>query len=78
MKKITEIEIVERGVIHTVIPVQMSAQEPERRDMDLQCKDCGAGFVFKAGEQKFYEERQLFPPKRCPMCRLKRKEQNGR
>lgn len=36
--------------------------------------DCGVQFPFTPGEQKFYAERGLFPPKRCPMCRLKRKQ----
>lgn len=76
MKRITEVEIIERGVI--TIPIQQSGQADNGfKDMELICKDCGAGFIFKAGEQQFYAERQLFPPKRCPMDRLKRKEQQN-
>lgn len=46
----------------------------ERQDIELECKDCHIPFEFLAGEQAFYEENNLNPPKRCPMCRLKKRE----
>ena len=40
------------------------------QDETLVCEDCGAQFVFTAGEQEFYAEKGLVnKPKRCPECR---------
>jgi len=39
-------------------------------DKTLHCKDCGAAFVFTAGEQEFYAERKFTSePQRCKSCR---------
>lgn len=39
-------------------------------DKTLQCRDCGAEFVFSAGEQEFYAEKGFEnEPARCPECR---------
>ncbi|MCL1822678.1 MAG: zinc-ribbon domain containing protein [Oscillospiraceae bacterium] len=39
-------------------------------DKTLQCKDCGADFVFTAGEQEFYAEKGFVnEPQRCKGCR---------
>ena len=38
-------------------------------DRELLCRDCGRRFIFTAGEQAFFEERQLEEPKRCRTCR---------
>lgn len=48
----------------------------EREDIQMVCieRDCNQDFLFKVGEQEFYERQGLYPPKRCPMCRLKRKQ----
>lgn len=47
---------------------------PEFIDRQLQCSECPAQFTFSAGEQKYFEERQLAqPPKRCPECRYTKK-----
>lgn len=35
---------------------------------------CGTQFEFTAGEQAFYQERQLTPPKRCPACRAEKRK----
>ena len=44
-------------------------------DKTLVCKDCGAEFVFTAGEQQFYKEKGFEnEPVRCPACRKARKE----
>ena len=44
-------------------------------DKTLTCVECGNEFVFTAGEQEFYAERQYQnEPKRCRDCRTKRKE----
>ena len=43
-------------------------------DRELNCRDCGASFVFTAGEQEFYSSKGLqHDPVRCPACRANRK-----
>jgi len=43
-------------------------------DKMLQCRDCGAEFVFSAGEQEFYAAKGLLnEPARCPDCRSARR-----
>ena len=43
-------------------------------DKTLVCKDCGAEFVFSAGEQAFYAEKGFQnEPTRCRDCRAARK-----
>ncbi|MEG2003156.1 MAG: zinc-ribbon domain containing protein [Clostridia bacterium] len=44
-------------------------------DKKMKCKDCGAEFVFTAGEQEFYASRGFQnEPQRCKGCRDKRKD----
>jgi CxxC-x17-CxxC domain-containing protein len=44
-------------------------------DKTLTCRECGAAFVFTAGEQEFYQSRGLTnEPGRCPECRRARKQ----
>ena len=47
-------------------------------DKSLQCRECGAAFVWTVGEQEFYQEKGLVnEPTRCPDCRAaKRKMRN--
>ena len=46
-------------------------------DQKLVCEECGAEFIFTAGEQEFYAEKGLTNvPKRCPDCRKARKQRN--
>ena len=43
-------------------------------DRTMVCKDCGADFVFTAGEQEFYAEKGFQnEPTRCKECRQARK-----
>lgn len=43
-------------------------------DKTLTCVDCGKEFIFTAGEQEFYAEKQYQnEPKRCKECRIARK-----
>ncbi|MCL4458874.1 MAG: zinc-ribbon domain containing protein [Chloroflexi bacterium] len=45
-------------------------------DKTLQCRECGASFVFTAGEQEFYASHGLRnEPTRCPSCRTARRSQ---
>ena len=48
-------------------------------DKTLTCKDCGASFVFTAGEQEFFAEKGYTnEPGRCPECRAANKaRRNG-
>lgn len=38
------------------------------------CSDCGKEFIISPAEQKYYEEHNLFLPKRCFECRTKRRK----
>ena len=43
-------------------------------DKTLTCVDCGKEFVFTAGEQEFYAEKEYQnEPKRCKECRMAEK-----
>ena len=45
----------------------------EFTDRVLTCIDCGAEFVFTAGEQVFFHDKQFKnDPKRCKQCKAKR------
>lgn len=45
----------------------------EFQDKMLKCIDCGADFVFTAGEQLFFHDKQFRnEPKRCKACKSKR------
>lgn len=45
----------------------------EFTDRILKCVECGADFVFTAGEQLFFHEKLfLNVPKRCKQCRARR------
>ena len=45
----------------------------EFQDKVLKCVDCGADFVFTAGEQLFFHDKQFKnEPKRCKPCKSKR------
>jgi len=46
---------------------------PEIVDRNLKCSDCGTDFVFTAGEQHFFRDRNFKnEPKRCKACKAKR------
>ena len=45
------------------------------QDKTLKCKECGADFVFTAGEQEFYAEKGFQnEPLRCKECRISKKQ----
>ena len=46
-------------------------------DKVIQCRDCGAEFVFTAGEQSFFSERGFMDPVRCPACRSQRRRERN-
>ena len=46
---------------------------PEFQDRILKCVDCSTDFVFTAGEQQFYHDKEFRnEPKRCKTCKNKR------
>ena len=48
-------------------------------DRVIVCEGCSMEFIFTEGEQRYYEEKQFTPPKRCKPCRDERKrERQGR
>lgn len=47
-------------------------------DIECICIDCGNLYIFSVGEQRMYQAKGLYPPKRCPTCRLLRKKKNDR
>ncbi len=47
------------------------------RDQRISCVDCKKDFVFTQGEQSYFAERQLSPPKRCKPCRDTKRNKNG-
>src|ERR1700722_6648802 len=50
-----------------------AATEMEFQDKTLKCMDCHEDFVFTAGEQLFFRDKQFHnSPKRCKPCKLKR------
>ena len=50
----------------------------EFQDKVLKCVDCGADFVFTAGEQLFFHDKQFKnEPKRCKACKGKRLSGGG-
>jgi hypothetical protein len=43
-------------------------------DEQLECRDCGADFVFSAGEQAFFKEKGFDnKPSRCTDCKAAKK-----
>jgi len=43
-------------------------------DRTLACRDCGEGFIFSGGEQRFFAEKGLQNvPQRCSTCRANAK-----
>jgi len=52
-------------------------QEENLTDQIVRCCDCGAGFILTCGERRFYFDRKLNLPKRCPQCRARRRQGRG-
>ena len=42
-------------------------------ELTIKCTSCGQEFVFSEGEQTFYREKGLTPPKLCIICRAREK-----
>ena len=51
---------------------------PGFQDRVLKCVDCGTDFIFTAGEQQFYHDKDFKnEPKRCKACKAKRADGVG-
>ena len=60
-------------VWESLLPVKRSLHSMEFQDKSLTCMDCGTDFVFTAGEQLFFHDKQFKnEPKRCKFCKAKR------
>lgn len=55
----------------------MKGPMENHRDEHIVCADCGASFLFSAGEAAVFEERGLASPKRCKDCRRARKDRSS-
>src|SRR6202012_1758559 len=54
-------------------PEEWEKAEMQFVDRFLKCSDCGNDFVFTAGEQLFFHDKQFKnDPKRCKLCKAKR------
>jgi CxxC-x17-CxxC domain-containing protein len=70
------------GVPSTTLPkvetLTVCSNCVEFQDKVLKCIDCGQGFVFTAGEQLFFRDKQFKnEPKRCKDCKEKRLQALG-
>jgi CxxC-x17-CxxC domain-containing protein len=60
-------------IVEEQSPVERSVLSMEFQDKALTCMDCGNDFVFTAGEQLFFHDKQFKnEPKRCKYCKAKR------
>lgn len=46
-------------------------------DQQITCSDCQTPFTFTEGEQGFYNDKGLKPPRRCKECRAAKKANGG-
>ncbi len=55
--------------------VASSSADPEFEDKGIICIDCDSEFIWTAGEQAFYRDKNLQnPPKRCKECKKAKNE----
>lgn len=56
-------------------PESESTDEGEFRDVSITCIDCNREFIWTAGEQVFFRDKNLKnPPKRCKACKQAKNE----
>jgi hypothetical protein len=51
--------------------------ENDDADLLVACRDCNADFVITSGQRKWFIERDLSVPKRCPACRMARRQERA-
>ena len=62
-------------VIGDLVSIAAAAAEETLCDTNIQCIDCSEEFVWSAGEQAFFRDKQLEnPPKRCKECKRAKNE----
>ena len=55
---------------YTISPDTSASTESEFQDTAIVCVDCNNEFIWTAGEQVFFRDKQLQnPPKRCKECK---------
>ncbi len=47
------------------------------QDRTLTCVECNSSFLFSADDQRYHQEKGYTEPKRCPACRVNRRQQRG-
>ncbi len=57
--------------------VAIAPDQPQRVPLTLECCVCGLPFVWSIGEQRFYSDRGLRTPRRCPECRAHAKRESA-
>ena len=56
-------------------PSVVSSEESEFSDRPITCGDCAKSFIWTAGEQAFFRDKNLQnPPKRCKDCKQAKNE----
>jgi len=50
-----------------------TTQPGHPNDLTIGCAGCGTPFLFSEGEQAFFRDKELTPPKRCKPCREERR-----
>ncbi len=61
------------GRVRRASLLREAGQQMEFQDRVLKCIDCGADFIFTAGEQVFFHDKQFKnDPKHCKQCKAKR------
>ena len=56
-------------------PASTQDDSGEFQDTEIKCIDCGQDFVWSAGEQLFFRDKNLKnPPKRCKACKKAKNE----
>jgi CxxC-x17-CxxC domain-containing protein len=70
--------MVQSAPIPLPFPGSRESGSMEYHDKVLKCAECGAEFVFTAGEQMFFADKGFKnEPKRCKACKAKRAEGSG-
>ena len=69
----TEQESPSNGSIFNDPTPVAESPDTERPVIHIICVDCGSDFIFSPGEQVFFQQKGLSPPKRCPLCRAWRR-----
>jgi CxxC-x17-CxxC domain-containing protein len=68
----------QKRALQAGVNAERGASQMEFQDRILKCMDCGEEFIFTAGEQMFFHDKQFKnEPKRCKTCKTKRAQALG-